>query len=140
MKKVLLNLTRSAAICVFVSPTAFSQEEHTLITTPQLKISYVEGSCDVESGKLPYQFAFLKLQNLTNAAMHVGFNIVVQYDEGCSGCNGNDESLYYLSLSPNQVYEAGCGADDKSKIYLRNPNFSGAWNFQQLRIENVIVE
>ena len=140
MKKDLFTWAKSAAICMLFCSTAFSQEEHPLITTPQLKISYVGGPCDVESGKQAYQFAFLRLQNLTNAAVRVGFNIVVQYDEGCSGCNGNDESLYYLSLSPNQVYEAGCGADDKSKIYLRNPNFSGAWNFQQLRIENLIVE
>lgn len=140
MKRELFKWTKSIAACVLFSSTAFSQEEHQLITTPQLKISYVGGLCDVESGKQAYQFAFLKLQNLTNATVRVGFNIVVQYEEGCSGCNGNDESLYYLSLSPNQVYEANCGADDKSKIYLRNPNFPGAWNFQQLRIENLIVE
>lgn len=140
MKKDLLSLTKSMAVSVLFCSTAFSQEEHPLITTPQLKISYVSGPCDVESGKQPYQFAFLKIENLTNAELHTGFNIVVQFEEGCAGCNGSDESLYYLSLAPNQVYTADCGSDDKSKIYLRNPNFSGAWQFQELRIENLVIE
>ncbi len=140
MKKVLFKWTKSIAACVLFSSTAFSQEEHQLITTPQLKISYVGGLCDVEPGKQAYQFAFLKIENLTNTTLHVGFNIVTQFAEGCSGCNANDESLYYLSLIPNQVYTADCGTDDKSKIYLRNPNFAGAWNFQELRIENLVVE
>lgn len=140
MKKDLFKWTRSIAFSVLFCSTAFSQQEHELITTTQLKISYVGGTCDVESGKQAYQFAFLKIENLTNTALHVGFNIVVQFEEGCSGCNGNDESLYYVSLNPNQIYTADCGTDDKSKIYLRNPNFSGAWNFQELRIENLVVE
>lgn len=140
MKKDLFNATKTIAACLLFCSTAFSQEEHPLITTPQLKISYVGGPCDVESGKQAYQFAFLKIENLTNTAMHVGFNIVVQFAEGCAGCNANDESLYYLSLTPNQVYTADCATNDKSKIYLRNPNFSGAWNFQELRIENLVVE
>ena len=104
MKKVLFKWTKSIAACVLFSSTAFSQEEHQLITTPQLKISYVGGLCDVEPGKQAYQFAFLKIENLTNTTLHVGFNIVTQFAEGCSGCNANDESLYYLSLIPNQVY------------------------------------
>ncbi|WP_430406874.1 hypothetical protein [Fluviicola sp.] len=140
MKRDLFKWTKSIAVCVLFSSTAFSQEEHLLITTPQVKISYVRGVCDVETGKQAYQFAFLKIENLTNANLHTGFNIVVQYDEGCAGCNGSDESLYYLSLTPNQVFTADCGTDEKSKIYLRNPNFSGAWNFQELRIENLVVE
>lgn len=140
MKRDLFKWTKSIAACVLFCSTAFSQEEHQLITTPQVKISYVRGDCDVETGKQAYQFAFLKIENLTNANLHAGFNIVVQYDEGCAGCNGSDESLYYVSLSPNQVYMASCGSDDKTKVYLRNPNFSGAWNFQELRIENLIVE
>lgn len=140
MKRDLFKWTKSIAVCVLFSSTAFSQEELPLITTPQVKISYVRGNCDVETGKQAYQFAFLKIENLTNANLHAGFNIVVQYDEGCAGCNGSDESLYYLSLTPNQVFTADCGTDEKSKIYLRNPNFSGAWNFQELRIENLVVE
>lgn len=140
MKRDLLKWTKSIAACILFSSTAFSQEEHPLITTPQLKISYVRGDCDVEIGKQAYQFAFLKIENLTNNALHVGFNIVTQFAEGCAGCNGSDETLYYVSLSPNQVYAASCSSDDKTKVYLRNPNFSGAWNFQELRIENLIVE
>lgn len=140
MKRDLFKWTKSIAACILFSSAAFSQEEHLLITTPQVKISYVRGTCDVETGKQAYQFAFLKIENLTNASLHAGFNIVVQYDEGCAGCNGSDESLYYVSLSPNQVYTASCGTDDKTKVYLRNPNFSGAWNFQELRIENLVVE
>lgn len=137
---ILLLITKSLAICLFICSTAFSQEEHPLITTPQVKISYQNGSCDIEPGKQPYQFAFLKIENLSGVQLRIGFNIVVQFEEGCSGCNGSDESLYFLNLAPGQVYEATCATDDKSKIYLRNPNFSGAWNFQELRIENLIVE
>ena len=140
MKRDLFKWTKSIAVCVLFSSTAFSQEEQQLITTPQVKISYVRGDCDVETGKQAYQFAFLKIENLTTNALHVGFNIVTQFAEGCSGCNGSDETLYYVSLSPNQVYAASCSSDDKTKVYLRNPNFSGAWNFQELRIENLIVE
>lgn len=140
MKRDLFKWVKSTAVCVFFYSTAFSQEEHPLVITPQLKISYVDGQCDVELGKQAYQFAFLKIENLTSNPLHVGFNIVTQFAEGCSGCNGSDESLYYVSLSPNQVYAASCASDDKTKVYLRNPNFSGAWNFQELRIENLVVE
>lgn len=138
MKKDLLNVVKSVTVWMIFSSTAFSQEERPLMTTPQLKISYVEGTCDVESGKQPYQFAFLKVENLTNAELHAGFNVVVQFQEG--GGTSNDENLYYITLAPNQVYTASCISDDRSKVYLRNPNFSGSWNFQELRIENLVVE
>ncbi len=134
------TLLKGIAISTLFCSTVFSQEEHLLVTTPQLKISYVVGDCDVENGKQAYQFAFLKIENLTNASIHTGFNIVVQFDEGCGGCNGSDESLYYVSLAPNQVYTAGCATDDKTKVYLRNPNYSGSWNFRELRIENLIID
>jgi hypothetical protein len=140
MMKDPFNVAKCLVLSLLFCSAAYSQEEHTLITTPELRISYVDGSCEIESGKLPYQFAFLKIENLTNVNLHVGFNIVVQFEEGCAGCNGNDESLYYLSLSSNQVHTATCATDDKTKIYLRNPNYSGAWNFQELRIENLVVE
>ncbi|AEA45992.1 hypothetical protein [Fluviicola taffensis] len=135
-----IKVAKGIALSLLFGSAAYSQEELTLITTPELKISYVEGPCDVESGKQPYEFAFLKIENLTNTNLHVGFNIVVQFEEGCAGCNGSDESLYYQSLSPNQIFTANCGTNDKTKVYLQNPNFSGAWHFQQLKIENLVVE
>ncbi|WP_343747760.1 hypothetical protein [Fluviicola sp.] len=138
MKKDLLNVVKSVTVWMIFCSTAFSQEERPLITTPQLKISYVEGTCDVETGKQPYQFAFLKVENLTGTELHAGFNIVVQFQEG--GGSSNDENLYYITLAPSQVYTASCSSDDRSKVYLRNPNFSGSWNFQELRIENLVVE
>lgn len=137
MKKDLFNVTRSIAVCILFCSTALSQEEHLLVTTPKLKISYVEGVCDIESGKQPYEFAFLKVENLTGSELRAGFNIVVQFQEGGSS---NDENLYYITLAPSQIYTASCSSDDRSRIYLRNPNFSGAWNFQELRIENLVVE
>jgi len=44
------TLLKGIAICTLFCSTAFSQEEHLLITTPQLKISYVVGNYDVEYG------------------------------------------------------------------------------------------
>ncbi|MBN9292686.1 MAG: hypothetical protein J0G96_01755 [Flavobacteriia bacterium] len=140
MKKNLPNLIGSIVFCCAISSVSLSQKEHTLVSNQLLQISYSDGSCEIEPGKLPYQYAFLKIKNLTNSELTIGCNIAVQYEEGCNGCNGSDESRYYLKLNPNQLYTATCESDDRSLIFIRNPNFSGAWNFKEIRIENLDIK
>lgn len=140
MKKNLPNLMGSIVFCCAISSASFSQKEHTLVSNQLLKIAYSDGACEIEPGKIPYQYAFLKIENLTNSELTIGCNIVVQYEEGCSGCNGSDESRYYLKLKPKESYTASCESDDKSLIFIRNPNFSGAWNFKEIRIENLDIK
>ncbi|MBN9294114.1 MAG: hypothetical protein J0G96_09065 [Flavobacteriia bacterium] len=140
MKKIILFFGAVFGMTHVASSQVTSGKEHNLISNSKVEISYIDGACEVEPGKLPHQYAFLKIKNLTNNKLELGFNIAVQYKEGCNGCNGSDESRYYINLGANQTYVATCESDDKSLIYIKNPYFSGAWNFEEIRIENISVK
>lgn len=142
MKNYLLQITKFLVVTllIYLPERSYSQEQISLSSTSQAKFSYSRGNCVIEEGKLPYEFAFLRIENLTNTPITIGFNIEVQFTEGCSGCNGSDESRVYFQLQPNEVHQASCGTTEKSLIYLKNPNFEGSWNFEELRITNVDIQ
>lgn len=142
MKNLLLQVTRTLALLAFVSGlgNGYAQESQELLTASGLKFSFTNESCTNQGGNLPFDFALLKVENLTSTTLNIGFNIEVQYQEGCSGCNGSDESRVNLSLSPNEVIQADCSTTDRTLIFIRNPNFSGSWNFQEIRITNLEIQ
>lgn len=125
----------------FITTTSFSaisqKSETPLENQANFSISFEKGECTVSPDLMPFQFAFLKVENKTDDELNLRFNIEVHFQEGCSGCNHSDESYYEIKLKPKEIYQSSCEVNDKSKIYLKNPNFSGAWNFEEIKLKNI---
>lgn len=118
---------------------AQSAQEVTLESNDQFQISYTKGECVISENLKPFEYGFVKVKNLTNKVIKLGFNIVTEFDGGCDGCDGGDESRFYIDLQPNQVYQATCKTEDRSLFMINNPNFDGSWKFEKAFIQNLNI-
>lgn len=136
LKKLFIVLFLSPIISVSAQSNG---DEIILVKESNYIISYTKGECAVVEGLKPFEYGFLKVENLTNKELKLGFNVVLQFDGGCDGCNGTDESRFYIDLKPNQKYHATCASENRSLFLIRNPNFDGSWNFEEARIDAIDV-
>lgn len=139
IRKLLLVTARVSLLLFLMNNVSYSQAEHVLQENMQYKIYYVTGICEVASELQPFEFGFIRINNLSNDSITVSFNIVTRFDEGCMGCNSEDESYFQTKLAPYEQLNTDCSTDTKLKLYFNNPNFLGAWHFRSLSITNLNV-
>ena len=136
MKKTLLVFLLSLGFSTLLSAQS---TEKSLLTTEKFEISYSNVNCSVTPKLKPFEYGALKIVNKTDKILKLGFNLVTIFEEGCEGCNGSDESRFYIDLRPNETYQATCKTEDRSLFLIKNPNFSQGWNFKIAQIQNLDI-
>lgn len=90
---------------------------------------------------LPFDIAFLKIVNTTNEAKEVSYNFVIEYAEGCHGCNDELESFFMQKIEANSTIQEDCNFTHNGMSHvIKNPNFKGGWNFTKTRITNLKID
>jgi ribonuclease BN (tRNA processing enzyme) len=90
---------------------------------------------------LPFDIAFLKIVNTTNEAKQVSYNFVIEYIEGCRGCNDELESFFIQKIQANSTLQEDCNFTQNGMSHIiKNPNFNGGWNFTNARITNLKID
>lgn len=93
-----------------------------------------------EQSPKPFDIAFLKIVNNTNQEVELAYNFVIKYTEGCNGCDGRDESYFTQTIAPMSSLIEDCGFKYKGMAHIvRNRNFDGGWNFEEVSIDNLKI-
>lgn len=97
--------------------------------------------CDLAPGKLPFEYAMLKVVNTTSENKYVTYNIAMHFEEGCSGCEESSETNYVVQLDANSSVEGDCNFEVRGLAGLmNNPNNPLNWHFTSISIEFLTVE
>jgi hypothetical protein len=89
----------------------------------------------------PFDIAFLKIVNNTDEEVQVAYNFVIEYTEGCQGCDGSDESFFTQTIPANGSLEDDCNFLQEGMAHsVRNQNFKGGWNFKKVSVSNVKID
>jgi len=126
---------------VIISFSDFAQNDSQsiLVSNDQFKISYTTENCIINKNLKPFEYGALTIVNKTDSALELGFNIVTYFEEGCNGCNGGDESQFFIQLKPNETYKASCSTENQSLFLINNPNFKDSWHFKSVKIEDLQI-
>lgn len=103
---------------------------------------YVKSSeCAITGFKLPLNYSFLKIENLSSEPKSLLFNFGLQYAEGCNGCEAGKEHAAYINIPAKSSIEGDCTFKENQLTQLiHNPNHTGGWKFERPIITNLIVE
>ncbi len=94
-----------------------------------------------ESSPKPFDIAFLKIVNNTNSEKKVAYNFVIEFTEGCTGCDEELESFFIQKVPANSTLEEDCSFKGQGMAHIiRNQNFSGGWNFEKVSITNLKID
>ena len=89
----------------------------------------------------PFDIAFLKIVNNTNQDIAVAYNFVIEFAEGCNGCDGRDESRFNQKIPANTTIAEDCSFKQNGMSHIiRNRNFDGGWNFEKVSITNLKID
>ena len=89
----------------------------------------------------PFDIAFLKIVNNTNQEVEIAYNFVIEYTEGCNGCDGGDESFFTQKIPANGTLVEDCNFKQNGMAHsIRNQNFDGGWNFEKVAITNLKID
>jgi len=98
-------------------------------------------NCKIGNSKLPNVYAFVKIVNDNTVDKTVNFTFGLQYEEECNGCSAGSEFSIKQIVPSNSSIEADCSFEnsDLSRI-ISNPNLKGGWNFQAIKITNILID
>ena len=143
------NLLRTSALLfsLFLSSLSFAQATNNsdnwelLLEDNGVTMYGKKAECQMEGSDLPGVYAFLKVTNDNPTARNINFSFGLQFEEGCSGCNDGSEFTYLVNVPANSSVEGDCGLQTEglSRI-IDNPNLAGGWNYQSIKIFNVLID
>ncbi len=97
--------------------------------------------CSNPAEAQPSYFAFLKIENTTNESVVLNYSLGLEFVEGCSGCDDNSEFTVRIEVPAQTTVEADCSFSKPalSRI-IRNLNLPGGWEYQSMKIANLIID
>jgi hypothetical protein len=149
MKKLKLNKTNLLFLFLMMSGSFMAQSLGNLTNDWKL-IQDKDGvqffakteECKMsEQSPKPFDIAFLKIVNNTNKEVEVAYNFVIEFTEGCNGCDGRDESRFSQKIPANGSIVEDCNFKQEGMAHIiRNQNFDGGWNFEKVSVANVTID
>lgn len=92
-------------------------------------------SCDTEGSSVPFDYLLFKVVNNSEYQKKVSLKFEIHFDEGCNGCNGNDETSREIDLQPGEILEPSClNFEDKLSYFILNPNFQDSWHYSHSEV------
>jgi len=89
----------------------------------------------------PSFYAFLKIENTTSQEVRLIYTLAMEFEEGCSGCDLDSEFGTTISIPAQSVVEADCSLSQPSLFrIIRNLNLPGGWEYQSMKIANLIID
>lgn len=137
----LLTIT-SIGYCQERIPITSVTNDWTLIKSEKGLNFYVKSVHQiVYEGKKPFEYIVAKIENTTDNAASVSFNMATFFKEGCQNCGMNTESYKTIKVLPRTSIE-GKHEDGNSSlsVLLNNPNNPLSWHPEAIAIENLIVK
>lgn len=135
--------------CLFSSASFMAQNLGNLTNDWQLlqdqdgvQIYAKQDACKMaDSAPKPFDIAFLKIVNNTNSEKKVAYNFVIEFTEGCNGCDDELESFFIQTVPANSSLEEDCNFKFEGMAHIvRNPNFNGGWNFEKVSVSNLKID
>lgn len=100
-----------------------------------------EQVCSNPTEKLPSNYAFIKIVNANDRDVKLNYTIGLQFEEGCSGCDDNSEFTTVVTVPASSTIEGSCTLTNPA-LYriIRNNNLPGGWEFQSMKIVNLLID
>lgn len=148
MRKIKFVITTMSAL--FLSALSYGQinvsaeltNSWTLVKTiDQVEIYAVQQECSVTGKGQSWIYASLRIVNNSSEQKNVHFNFGLKFEEGCDGCKSPTEASRNISIQAGQTLVGDCSFEhgELSRL-IRNPNLQGGWNFQNIELNNLIVD
>lgn len=147
MRKILLALvlvgtSMSLNAQSSIKPADLKKNWSAFHQSDAIKVEIRKETCKIEHVDKPFDYAFLRVENTTDEALKVSFQIAVRYsDESCMGCETNVESVRTIDIAPNSSKESDSTfKNGQLSILLKNPfiNSSGV-EIESIEITNIQV-
>lgn len=139
MKRLLLSLGFFSFFGGLFSQDVSIGEYETIFSSNNIVLSVAEGTFEEDNKK--HVRYFLKYENYTNFPVELSFNKELHYGDQCSGCSGDDEQKFKVTIPANTTLEFD--ENHRSKdfyIFVKDEN---GWIRRQLtsfEIKNVKIE
>lgn|SRR3989338_1100142 len=97
--------------------------------------------CTNDSEEKPSFYAFLKIENTNSQEVRLIYTLAMEFEEGCSGCDLDSEFGTTITIPAQGTVEADCSLSQPS-LYriIRNLNLPGGWEYQSMKIVNLIID
>ena len=100
-----------------------------------------EQLCSNPTEKLPTNYAFIKIVNANDRNVNLNYAIGLQFEEGCSGCDFDSEFSTLISVPASSSIEGNCSLENPAlQRIIRNNNLPGGWEFQSMKIVNLLID
>lgn len=92
-------------------------------------------SCETDGSEVPFDYLVFKAVNTSSSQKTALLHFEIHFEEGCNGCERNEENSLELMLESGESVSASCSTlENKLSYIILNPSFQGSWKYEHSEV------